>query len=302
MKSAVAGVLLLVSSASAFAQTPDGAAVYERACASCHANPAADSRAPRRETLALVAPEAILTALTSGNMFRQGSELSEADRRAVAAFLAGRPIGTPAPPNTVGRCTTAPRALTAANVTAGWNGFGGTVANTRYQTADRAGLTAANVPRLTLKWAFGFAGVNSARAQPTVAGGRVFVGSENGDVYALDAKTGCTHWAYHAQAGIRTAMAIGPYKTANASGLAVYFTDGGATAYAIDAQSGRELWRRKVDNHPYAAGTGSPTYYNGRLYVVTAGVGEEGQGGRIKYECCTFRGSVSALDANTHAE
>ena len=290
-----------LSATAVLAQVPDGAAVYERACASCHANPAADSRAPRRETLALSAPEAILTALTSGNMFRQGSELSEVDRRAVAAFLAGRPIGTPAPPNTVGRCTAAPRGLTAANVTAGWNGWGGGVTNNRYQPADKAGLTAANVPRLTLKWAFGFAGVNSARAQPTVAGGRVFVGSENGDVYALDARTGCTYWTYHAQAGIRTAMSIGPYKAANASGLAVYFTDGGATAYAVDAQNGRELWRRKVDNHPYAAGTGSPTYYNGRLYVVTAGVGEEGQGGRAKYECCTFRGSVSALDANTGA-
>lgn len=285
----------------AAAQTPDGAAVYERACASCHANPGADSRAPRRETLALSAPEAILTTLTSGNMFRQGSELTDAEKRAVAGFLAGRPVGTAAPASTVGRCTASPAALTAAAVNAGWNGWGGTVANTRFQPANRAGLTAANVPRLTLKWAFGFAGVNSARAQPAVAGGRVYVGSENGDVYALDAKTGCTYWSYHAQAGIRTAVAIGPYKTASASGTAIYFADGGARAYAVDANTGRELWTRKVDDHPFAAATGSPTYHNGRLYVVTAGVGEEGQGGRTRYECCTFRGSVSALDASTGA-
>ena len=153
---------------------------------------------------------------------------------------------------------------------------------------------------LTLKWAFGFAGVNSARAQPAVAGGRLFVGSENGDVYALNAKTGCTYWTYHAQAGIRTAISVGPYKSANgASGFAVYFADGGATAYAVDATTGKEIWTRKVDDHTYAKSTGSPTFHDGRLYVPTAGVGEEGQGGRSQYQCCTFRGSVTALDANT---
>jgi polyvinyl alcohol dehydrogenase (cytochrome) len=285
----------------AFAQTPDGAAVYEKSCASCHAQPAADSRAPRRETLALIAPEAILTALMSGNMFRQGSELTDAERRAVAGFLAGRSVGTAQPPSNVGRCTTAPAALTAAAVAAGWNGWGGTTANTRYQPADRAGLTAANVPRLTLQWAFGFPGVNSARAQPAVAGGRIFVGSESGDVFALNAKTGCTHWSYHAQAGIRTAVSVGPYRNGSTSGFAVYFADGAARAYAVDAVTGREIWTRRVDDHPYAASTGSPTLHDGRLYVTVAGVGEEGQGGRVKYECCTFRGSVTALDANTGA-
>src|SRR4030095_10385896 len=97
--------------------------------------------------------------------------------------------------------------------------------------AAKSGLTAATVPKLTLKWAFGFAGVTSARSQPAVIGGRVFVGSENGDVYALNAKTGCTYWTYHAQAGIRSALSLGPYKTPGASGTAVYFADGSATAY-----------------------------------------------------------------------
>src|SRR5688572_14559868 len=56
-------VALVLSAAPAFAQAPDGAAVFEKACASCHAQPAADSRAPRRDVLALIAPEAIMTAL-----------------------------------------------------------------------------------------------------------------------------------------------------------------------------------------------------------------------------------------------
>ena len=293
---------LVVLSGSAFAQAaPDGAAVYQKACASCHQAPAAGSRAPTREVLAGIAPEAIMTALTTGNMFRQGSELTDAERRAVAGFLAGRPVGTAAPASIVGRCSAAPAALQARDLDAGWNGWGGGVSNTRARTAALAGISAADAPKLKLKWAIGFPGVNSARAQPAVVGGRVYVGSESGDVFALNARTGCTYWQYHAKAGIRTAVSVGPYKAGGAGGFAVYFADVGATAYAVDANTGKELWSRKLDDHTYAAATGSPTLYNGRLYVPLAAVGEEGQGGRVGYECCTFRGSITALDANTGA-
>ena len=290
----------LALAAPAAAQTiPDGAAVFEKACASCHAAPAADSRAPSRDILRQVAPEAILTALTAGNMFRQGAELTDGERRAVAAFLAGRPVGTPAAPSTVGRCSAAPKPLTTQDLAAGWNGWGAGPANLRYQPRERGRLTASDLPRLTLKWAVGFPGVNSARSQPAVVGGRVFVASESGDVLSLDARTGCTYWTYHAQAGIRTAIAVGPYSGTSGAGHAVYFADGGATAYAIDASTGREIWARKVDDHPYARATGTPAVHEGRVYVPTAGVGEEGQGGRPQYECCTFRGSLTALDAST---
>jgi polyvinyl alcohol dehydrogenase (cytochrome) len=302
MRIALLVLLAIFCSEAATAQTsPDGAAVFQKACASCHLQPAAGSRAPGRDILATIAPEAILTALTTGNMFRQGSELTDAERRAVAGFLAGRAVGTAGPASLVGQCKDKPSALRASDLDAGWNGWGAGTANTRYRNAALGGITAADVPKLTLKWAVGFAGANSARAQPAVAGGRVFVGSENGDVLALNARTGCTYWRYHAKAGIRSAVSIGPYKRAGQSGYAVYLADGSATAYAVDADSGRELWSRKLDDHTYATATGSPTLYNGRLYVPLAAVGEEGQGGRVEYECCTFRGSVTALDADTGA-
>src|SRR5687768_2841272 len=128
------------------AQAQEGAAVFEKACASCHANPAADSRAPNRSALAQLAPETILTALTTGNMFRQGAALTDADRRAVAAFLAGRPVGTAAPLPTVGRCTTAPAALRARDLQSGWNGWGNGVTNTRYSPAASGGVTAPMLP------------------------------------------------------------------------------------------------------------------------------------------------------------
>jgi polyvinyl alcohol dehydrogenase (cytochrome) len=81
----------------------------------------------------------------------------------------------------------------------------------------------------------------------------------------------------------------------------VYFGDSRANAYAIDASTGQQIWMRKVDDHRAAAITGAPTVYNGRVYVPVQGLNEEGQGGRADYECCTFRGNVSALDANTGA-
>src|SRR5262245_4004721 len=136
----------------AAAQAPDGAAVFQANCASCHANPAPDSRAPTREVLAQIAPESIMVALTSGQMFRQGSALTDAERRAVAAFLAGRPVGTAAPSSNVGRCTATAPAITSADLSNGWNGWGAGATNTRFQTADKGGLTAPMIPRLKLKW------------------------------------------------------------------------------------------------------------------------------------------------------
>ena len=137
-----ASIAIVFLSAVASAQSaPDGAAVFQKACASCHLQPAAGSRAPGREVLAAIAPEAILTTLTTGNMFRQGSELTEAERRAVAAFLAGRPVGTPAPAPIVGRCAAAAPPLRAADFDNGWNGWGASAANTRYATAARTTVT-----------------------------------------------------------------------------------------------------------------------------------------------------------------
>jgi polyvinyl alcohol dehydrogenase (cytochrome) len=198
----------------------------------------------------------------------------------------------------VNKCTTSP-AMSDAATTPGWNGWGNGVANTRFAT--NAGLTAADLPRLKLKWAFGYAGVNAARAQPTIAGGRLFVASENGEAHALDPKTGCTHWTFKAEAGIRTGLSVGPYKTASGSGQAVFFGDVKANAYAVDAQTGRQLWVRKVDDHVAASLTGAPTVSGGKVFVPVQGLNEEGQGGTGKYPCCTFRGSLVALDANTGA-
>ena len=78
---------------------------------------------------------------------------------------------------------------------------------------------------------------------------------------------------------------------------AAYFSDQVGFVYSVNAATGALLWRRKVDEHPLVRLTGSPTLYNGRLYVPTSSYEE---GGRpAGYPCCTFRGSLLALDAQT---
>ena len=296
LKVLVMTAVIAVVAVPALAQQPNGEAVFKQACASCHNEN--QKTAPPRDVLAQMTPESIFNALTLGRMQIQAISLSEAEQRAVAVFLTGKPFGPVVPPVVVNKCTSSPAMKAPAN-SGEWNGWGGSIANTRYQ--PNGGLTAADLPKLKLKWAFGYHTVTSARAQPTLAGGRLFVASENGEVHALDPKTGCTHWTYKAKAGVRTALTAGAYTNASGSGQAVFFGDARANAYAVDANTGKELWVRKVDDHKFAAITGAPTYYNGKLFVPVQGLSEEGQGGQSKYECCTFRGNVSALDANTGA-
>ena len=173
-----------------------------------------------------------------------------------------------------------------------WNGWGVDPSQHRFQPADMARLSASDLPRLKLKWAFGFPGARRAVTQPTVFGGRVFVGSENGRVYSLDAKTGCTYWAFDAVRGVRSAIVIGP----RGGGWAAYFGDRAANVYAVDALTGKALWTTKVDGHPAAMITGSATLVGETLFVPVSSY-EEATAARPSYSCCTFRGSLVALDA-----
>ena len=178
-----------------------------------------------------------------------------------------------------------------------WNGHGNGPAAHRFQPANVGKLTAADLSRLKLKWAFGFAGVGAARTQPTIAGGRLFVASENGEVHALNPKTGCTYWTFKAQAGVRTAMSVAPYRTTDGRrGNAVFFGDGRANVYAVDAQTGTLVWTTKIETHASAGITGAPVVHDGRVFIGTQGLGEEGRGSTGGYACCTFRGSLTALD------
>ena len=293
-------VVVIVGASNAAAQGfgVSGLLPFTDKCASCHVNPEPGSRAPTRAQLQGRAPEAILSAITTGSMAPMASGLTEAQMRAIAEYVSGRSFGTA----TAGHASTMKNQCAAKPLGnpldgPGWNGWGADKSNTRFQPAAAAGLTAATVPTLTLKWAFGFPEGRQAFGQPTVMGGRIYVGSDNGFVYSLDAASGCVYWSYQAKAAVRTAITVAPIK-AGGSRFAVFFGDVRANVYAIDAESAALLWSKHADPHPVARITGAPAFHDGRLYVPVSSI-EEALGGNPAYPCCSFRGSVIAYDAST---
>ncbi|HEU4693603.1 MAG TPA: PQQ-binding-like beta-propeller repeat protein [Vicinamibacterales bacterium] len=278
------------------AAADDGPTLYKQLCASCHDTGVA--RAPTRDVLQAMTPERVLTAMESGPMLSMASGRTGVERRAIAEFVTGKTFATAfsTKPNPESMCR--PVAGEFANPLGGphWNGWGGNTQNTRYQDGAMAGLSASDVPKLKLKWAFGFPGELSADGQPSMAGGRVFVGTQSGMVYSLSAATGCVHWTFQADAAVRAAITITPFEGSDRH--VAFVGDRSANVYALDASTGVLIWKSHVDNHQFARVTASPTFHNGRLYVGVAS-GEETAGAVAEYQCCTFRGSLVVLDAWT---
>lgn len=279
---------LLVLGALAQAQSPSGQALYQSHCAMCHEAP----RVPfiNQSVFKTMPPESIVSVLNSGAMRNEAANLSAAERVAIAEFLTGK-HAQQLPPADFNTCSRKPGKDLAGPQ---WNGWGVDLENSRFQPAEAARLTAEQVPKLKLRWAFGFPAVFTAYAQPVVVGGRVLVGSAAGIVYSLDAATGCTYWTFQADSGVRTAITIGPANIA-------YFGDLRAQVYALDAITGKLLWKKSLDPHPVARITGAPKLYEGRLYVPVSSR-EEWAASSPAYTCCTFRGNVVALDAKTGTE
>src|SRR5271168_5321339 len=216
----------------------------------------------------------------------------------------------PAPPLVLEKNPCSARAEPVATGSAQWNGWGRDLDNTRYQ--PEPAIRATDVTKLALKWAFGYQS-GTEFGQPTVVDGRVFVSSSAGRIYSLDAMSGCTYWTFDAPAGSRTAIFIGELGLSKRAVLpkklkrtlahldvikapsAAFFGDDSGAVYALDAQKGNLLWKSQVDTHPLARILGAPTLYNDRLYVATASTEDE-MAGNPGYGCCTFRGSVAALD------
>ncbi len=281
---------LPVLMATSFAAAPNGEVVYKTNCSVCHDGGV--DRAPIRTALKRMSPQTVRTALVSGRMRMQAFNLSPADIVAVAEFVTGKALT--AGGATQGMCEVTDVPFTDPFGKPYWNGWGGGSTQHRFQPATMAQLPAAEVPKLKLKWAFGFPGEMKAAAQPSIVGDRIFVGSQSRKVYALDARTGCTYWIFETEAPVRAAISIGAVE----GGWAAYFGDQRANAYAVDARTGKLIWKTKVDEHPAAIVTGAPTLSQGRLYVPVSSY-EEVTGADPKYECCNFRGSVSALDSAT---
>jgi polyvinyl alcohol dehydrogenase (cytochrome) len=244
------------------AQSTVGLRLFETKCASCHQS-AQNKKAPDASRLRKMTPEAVFAALSKAP-HTQIQGLSDDDKKAVAAHLGGRKIGVTEiadakkMPN---QCTSDPPM---GDISAGpmWNGWGvDPTTNARFQPAKAAGLSAAQVPNLKLKWAFGLPLAEEAHSQPTVVGGRVFAGSDAGTVYSLDAASGCVYWSFQSEGAMRVAPIVSAVKGPGSTKYAVYFGDQRAYMYGLDADTGKMLWKVKIDEHPVAQITGTPTLY-----------------------------------------
>jgi len=293
-------MLALLASRSTSAQLIEQGGIateFTQQCATCHGNPAMKT-APDVATLRQFSPESIYAALTTGVMRVQAQGLSDDVKRALTVYLAGREPGVTA----IADAKALPNHCGAGDPTdfflPAWNGWGKDSNNWRYQTASDAGISASQVPQLQLKWAFGFPGATLVYTQPTLVGGRVFVGLDNGYVYAIGAKTGCVTWSFAAKAGVRSAVTVGPVKGHPGAKYAAYFGDIRGDVYAVNAETGMLLWERQVETEPVARISGGPVLAGGWLYVPVSSMAEV-VSGPLSYSCCTFRGSVVALDANT---
>ncbi len=281
-----------------FKDGSEGARVYEQNCAVCHGANGQSKFAPLREALEFYEPGAILRSLESGTMAVPGAALSAAEKAAVASFLGGKELGDSHGAGAELRCRGEEMRFDFDHsIQAG--GWGFDAENTRFLTSGQARLTEDEIPRLKLAWSRTFPGSVNMRSQPTIAGGALFIGSQPGTVYALDARTGCVRWTFQASAEVRSSINIGRITPADGiERFAALFVDVLLNVYAVDATSGELIWRETGAPDQFAHSTGSPVLSRGRLYVPISGH-EVVVKSRGDMSCCTTRGAVAAYDASS---
>jgi polyvinyl alcohol dehydrogenase (cytochrome) len=278
-------VTMLLASTSTFG-APSGEDVYKARCSGCHDQ--VNERVPPKAALQGMPSSRIVRALDSGAMMAIAFRMNRDDRIAVASYL-GTKAEIPGPPASA-YCTEHSVRLSA-NPT-GWNGWSPGTSSARFQSSDLAGLTVDGVRKLKLKWAFGFDGDVAAFAAPTLLDGEIFVGSAGGVVHAIRAESGCINWIFQANGPVRSSILVAPLEAGRRHAL--LFGDLTGWFYAVEAESGKLLWKVHVEEHDSTRLSGAPLAYKGIVYVPVASW-EETRAGDVGYPCCTFRGSVVAL-------
>ena len=285
----LSGMLVLTCSMTAFAQASGpkaaGEAVYKQRCSTCHEQ--TNPRIPPRSALNQMPAVRILRALDFGAMMTVAYPMNRDEREAVAAYL-GTNTPTISFPSTA-YCSD--RSVTVSSKPKfAWNGWSPGSNNARYQSTEAAGLSIDQVRGLKLVWAFGFDGDVTAFSQPTVIDDQVFVGSAGGVIHALRARTGCLQWTFQANGPVRSSVLVVP----QGSKHSLLFGDQTGWFYSLEAETGKLLWKKKVEDHDAARLTATPVAYNGSVFVPVASW-EETRSLDPNYACCTFRGSIVAL-------
>ncbi len=270
-----------------------GEALFAAHCADCHNGRV--SKAPPPTLLGIMDPRSILTAMESGVMKTQAAGMSPAERRLLAEHIAGASLDAAAADLDALACEDVVFDFSQHPTLEGW---GVSRDNRRYFSAMQAGVTADQMPQMKLKWVFAFPGALRARSQPSFAGGSLFVGSQDGTVYALDQETGCIRWRFSTIAEVRTGIVVADWPRGSRTAPALYFGDLVGNVYAVNAVTGELLWRDRPDDHPSLTLTAAPALYQGRLYVPLSSL-EVTEAADPAYACCTFRGGVAVYDATS---
>ncbi|MGD1954238.1 MAG: PQQ-binding-like beta-propeller repeat protein [Sphingomonadales bacterium] len=276
-----------------------GKAVFDENCAGCHLEGV--DKAPHWVMLSIMAPESIYHALTDGVMSLQSEHISDGDKMLVAEYLSSRKMGTAASVDTLPVCEGTAAAFDLSSPPL-LSGYGLTEGNRHYLSSEIAGIDAESVTNLELKWSLAFPNAVRARSQPAFGGGAIFVGSHSGVVYALDQETGCARWTFQASAEVRTGIVLSSWEADDVTASPMlFFGDLIGNFYAVNAFTGQQVWRKKMDAHPNATITAAPALHHDILYVPISSL-EVAAAAIPSYECCTFRGSIVALKADTGDE
>ena len=266
-----------------------GKPLYIEHCAGCHE--AQVYKAPHTTWLELMSPQVLYRSITEGIMQSQAAHLSDGDKQHIVEYITQMRLGDPDAGPEVAWCDASASIFTSLDESqlTGWGHD-----TRRYVSSEAAGFDRSQIGDLELKWSFGFPASTRARSQPTIAMGAVFVGSQDGTVYAFDLETGCVRWTYAARAEVRTGITLG--KRGPDGAATAYFGDIIANLYAVDATTGELVWQTSPDEHHSATLTGTPAYAAGKLYVPVSSL-EVVTAANPEYACCTFRGHVMAVDA-----
>jgi polyvinyl alcohol dehydrogenase (cytochrome) len=181
-----------------------------------------------------------------------------------------------------------------------WSFAGGNRLNTRYQASETE-LSPATVAGLEVDWVTTTGG--DVSATPAVDEDNVYVPDWAGNLYAIDRDTGEVVWSrtmtsYTGIPGDKARVTPAIYGDVLVLGNQGPFGGGGAVI-AVDKHDGDLLWLTQVESHPAAIITQSATVFDGVVYVGTSSQEEALAAVAPDYPCCTFQGSMAALDVET---
>lgn len=179
-----------------------------------------------------------------------------------------------------------------------WVSSGQSIVNWRSQPLETK-ITPHNVNKLDKLFAIPADG--DVSATPNISKGVAYFPDWGGSLWAVDAQSGAQKWKVNL--GDYTGIPGTVSRTTPTSagvGTLLVATQQGTYLLAIDQRDGSLQWKLQLDSFPYAIMTSSPSVFQGVAYIGVASI-EEAVAANPDYTCCTFLGSVVAVDLSTHS-